>query len=78
MMFQPSSHHITAALTVSPKGTQDGNRMLAIQQQLAAAATPKVHPEETQDEKAQDAEVHIKGKTSENPNSAIFPYVEKC
>ena len=41
-------------LTVSPEGTQDGNRMLVNKQSAAAATPPRVHPEETQDEKAQD------------------------
>ena len=38
-----------------------------------------VHPEETQDEKAQAqiAEVHIKGMISESPDACIFPYIEK-
>ena len=29
-MLQPSTHHFTAALMVSPEGTQDGNRLPAI------------------------------------------------
>ena len=57
-MLQPSSLYVTAALMVSPEGSQDRNRMPAIKQSTAAA-TPRptplmVHPEETQDEKAQD------------------------
>ena len=41
-----------------------------------------VSPEETQDVKTQDtvlqiAEVHIKEKTSMNPDICIFPYTEK-
>ena len=36
-MLQPSSHHITAAQTVSPEGTQDGNRMPAIKPSATAA-----------------------------------------
>ena len=40
---------------VSPEGTRDGNRNPATKLSAAAAtATPAVHPEETQDEKAQD------------------------
>ena len=52
-VLQPSSHHITASLMVSPEGTQDGNMMPTIYQSTAAA-TPVVYPEKTQDEKAQD------------------------
>ena len=50
-MLQPSSHHIIAA-PMEPWGTQDRNGMPAIQRSTAAA--PLVHPEETQDRKAQD------------------------
>ena len=35
-MLQPSSHHITAALKVSPEGIQGRNRMPAIWQPTAA------------------------------------------
>ena len=56
-MLQQSNHHITAALTVSLEGTQDGNRVPAITPSGTAAANPlppalKVHPEGIQDEKA--------------------------
>ena len=39
-MWQPSSHHITATLMVSPEGTQDGNMMPTIKSS-DTAATPQ-------------------------------------
>ena len=42
-MLEASDLRLTAALTVSPEGTQDGNRM-PIFKQSAAAATPDGAP----------------------------------
>ena len=53
-MLQPSNHHITTALMVSSEGTQDRNRMSATKLSTTAATPTVVHPEETQDESAQD------------------------
>lgn len=55
-MLWPSSHHITAAPSDSPEGTQDANRPPALKPFDTAATPipPVVHPEGIQDEKAQD------------------------
>ena len=39
-MLQPSSHHISVTLAVSPEGTEDRNRLPAIKS-AASAATPQ-------------------------------------
>ena len=72
-MLLPSSHHITAAMMVSPEGTQDTNRI----------PTPKGAPWgdpgwESPRYWPQIAEVHIKGMVSINPDSFVFQYIEKC
>ena len=52
-MLQPSTNRIAAALTVSPEGTQDGNRTPA--EAAIGASTPAaaltVSPEDTEDGK---------------------------
>ena len=45
------SHNNTTTLMVSPEETQDGNRMPTI---TPSTNPPKVHLEETQDEKTQE------------------------
>lgn len=53
-MLQPLSHHITAALTVNPEGTQDVGRIPVLSHHLLHL--PWGVPEGSQDEKAQDAD----------------------
>lgn len=53
-MLQPSNHHITTALMVSSKGTQDRNRTSATKLATTAATPTIVRLEETQGERAQD------------------------
>ena len=55
-MWQPSSHHITATLKLSPEGTQDGNKK---DQPFSSHLLQRfwmVPREEIQDEKAQDTD----------------------
>ena len=49
-MLQPSNHHIMAAPTVSPEGTQDRKRLPALVISLCSHPSMKP-PEETLDEK---------------------------
>ena len=55
-MWQPSSHHITATLKVSPEGTQDGNKKDQPFSSHLLQRSQMGHPEETEDEKAQDTD----------------------
>ena len=53
-MLQPLSHHFAAPSLVNPEGTQDGDKECPPSGNQLLQPPARVHPEETQDEKAQD------------------------
>ena len=75
-MSQPSA--IAASPTVSPVGTQDGNKECRPTNSRQTAATPAAL--RRLDEKAQDTGLrgHIKRMTSVSSDSCIFPSKEEC
>ena len=74
------SSAIAATSTVSPEGTQEGNREYLPSSSHQTAATLDGAASERENTRywPQIAEVHIKGMMSVSPDSCIFPYVEKC
>ena len=79
-MLRPSSYHITAALTESPEGTQDRNRMPAIKSQTLHPLTVALRRLRMRKKRywPQMADIHIKGMISVSSDSCIFSYIEEC
>ena len=81
-MLQRSSHHVRAALMVSPEGTQDRNIMPPAIQSSDTVVTPQRYTLRKLRMRKhrvlpQKDKVHIKGLTSVSPDYCIFPYVEE-